>query len=226
MDKIRPANNATSMVCDHGKHRPEKKVIFVSNHVGFIDALILPRFFRSGVIASISASSTLFGSIFSHYAPTLVVERGSNKNTVQLMNRFLSQDARYASMYVFPQGMFAHVNSITRFRSGGFATRYPVQPIVTRYAQDVSSLSLLEMLCYPAVDVTVHVMDVVPREAAEDQDEDQDRGAENDEDPGGRHGEEAAARARLYAERVRRLMASHVSPPLLLSNVDSYDAVD
>jgi len=212
MDKIRPANNATATVSDHGKHPPERKVVFVSNHVGFIDALILPRFIRSGVIASISAASTLFGTIFQRYAPTLVISRGNKLNTVDLMNRFMSEDSRHTSMYVFPQGLFAQIDTLTRFRSGAFATRHPVQPVVTRYRQDVSSLSMLESLCFPRVDVTVHVLDVMPREGVE---------ATPAKDT-----DDAAAKARMYAERVRKHMAAHTSPPLLLSNVQSYDAVD
>lgn len=238
MDKIQPANNATATVSDHGKHRPEKKVVFVSNHVGFCDALILPRFFRSGVIVSKSASSSFFGSIFSYFTPTLVISRGMKQNTVDLMNKFLAEDYKHSSMYVFPQGLFANVHTLTKFRSGAFATRFPVQPIVTRYKQDVSSLSILETLCYPRIDVTVHVLDVMPPPL----DTEVESAAvavssaiatvtvgNNDQSAGeyldGKDGD-ATARARLYAERVRRRMAAHVSPPLLLSNVHSYDTTD
>lgn len=172
-----------------------ERVIYVSNHVSYHDALTLPRFVDSGVIASVSASSSFMGNIFKRFAPTLVISRGSGQNTVDLMRQFLM---RHPSLYVFPQGLLGRWDTLTRFRTGAFALGLPVRPVIAKYRQDVSSMSLFHLLCHPRVDLEVCVMDTM--ECGE--------------------GEEIA----VFAERVRLEMAQYVN--FLLSDVTSHDAVD
>ncbi len=124
---------------------------------------------------------------------TLIIDRGNTKNTVNQMNDFIAN--KKDSLFLFPQGMLGSHTTLTKFRTGAFATNYNVQPVVLKYKQDVSVMTFFQMVCFPRVDVEVIVLDEVPRDV--------DEKVEN------------------YCERIRVLMAK--AGNLEFSRVDSHD---
>lgn len=101
-------------------------------------------------------------------------------------------------MIFCPQGIFSHIWTLPRFRTGAFATKYNVQPLILLYKQNVSSLSMFNILCYPCVDVTVKILPEEKRLI--------DESVNN------------------FSERVRKNIA--IEGNLLLSNVSSRNIVD
>lgn len=167
--------------------------MYVCNHVSYHDALILPRYMRAGILSSKGGMSSTFARVLGAGFNVLMIDRGTSKNTVSQMNDFVKQ--KNDSLFIFAQGMLGSYRTLTKFRTGSFATNYNVQPIVLRYKQDVSSMSFFHILCFPSVDIELTVLDVVPKSES--------------------------STAEEYCERVRHLMAE--SGGFRLSEVDSHD---
>jgi 1-acyl-sn-glycerol-3-phosphate acyltransferase len=107
----------------------EKKV-FVSNHVGYFDAIVLYYILGCGFLSSNGIKEDPFFSNIENIIPVLLVRRGTNQNTVNRMKQFVSD---YGSICLFPEGMFSYPGTIARFRSGAFKINEPIYPIVLKY---------------------------------------------------------------------------------------------
>jgi len=176
-------------------HINENKKVYVTNHCSFLDAIIFPTCVVSGAVASITQIKNTFGKMMMQCTHVYFVERGKNNNNIEKIQKHIEANG---SLTVCPQGMFAHVNTLTHFRTGAFATKFNVQPLIAIYKQDVSSLSMFNILCYPQIDVTVKILPETTK-----------------------HKDESVSD---YAERVRQLMASEGN--FLLSDVSSRDIFD
>jgi 1-acyl-sn-glycerol-3-phosphate acyltransferase len=169
--------------------------IYVLNHCSFLDALITPRIVTCGVIASISNVNNIFGKMMAKCTNVLFVTRGKSENMVQKVEEHVEKNG---SILFCPQSIFSHIKTLPFFRTGAFATKYQVQPMMLLYKQNISSLSMLKILCYPRIDVMLKILPVTKREVNESVQE--------------------------FAERTRRVMAQEGK--LLLSNVSSRDIRD
>lgn len=177
------------------EHLDENKKIYVVNHCSFLDALILPRSIITGAVASVSNINNPFGKLMRECTHIYFVERGKSKNSVKEINDHVDKNG---SLLFCPQGLFAHHQTLPLFRTGAFATKFNVQPLLILYKQNVGSLSMFNILCYPRIDVTIKIL---PTEQKKDNESVQE-----------------------FTERVRCLMAK--SGKLLLSNVSSRDIID
>lgn len=177
------------------EHLDDKKKIYVLNHCSFLDALIVPRCIISGAVASISQANNTFGKMMKECTHVYFVERGKSNNSVEKIQTHVEEKG---SLLFCPQGIFSHIWTLPLFRTGAFATKYKVQPLILLYKQNVSSLSMFKILCHPQVDVTLKILPQVSRGLDESVNE--------------------------FAERVRKNMAKEGN--LLLSNVSSRDIVD
>lgn len=177
------------------EHLDDKKKIYVLNHCSFLDVLIVPRCIISGAVASISQASNSFGKMMKECTHVYFVERGKSNNSVEKIQNHIEEKG---SLLFCPQGIFSHIWTLPLFRTGAFATKYNVQPLLVLYKQNVSSLSMFNILCYPQVDVTVKILPEVTKGVDE--------------------------HVNTFAERVRRNMSQEGN--LFLSNVSSRDIVD
>jgi len=174
---------------------PNIKKSFVCNHVSFHDTLIFNQFPKTGFLASIILKRRFLGKLITSIIPILFIKRGKQKNTVELIDKFIDE---HSSILIFPQGMMTNYKYLTKFRTGAFSTKYPVQPIYLKYDKDVSSITMFGMLCLDSLSVEINVMELVEKNI--------------DESP------------IKYANRVRELMATKGN--FQLSDVESYDVID
>lgn len=175
--------------------------MYVGNHSGEHDALIIPRYIKSGVLASVATQKTLIGRMMIRYTDVLLIERGKSHDTVDLMKDFLGSDD-HPNLFVFPTGIFDQQDTISKFRSGAFATGYPVQPIITKFSKDISSMSISHILMLDSLEVEIHILDTIYNNRN--------------------------LNAKEFAEHVRQEMSKYDTKygKLSLSNVDSHDARD
>lgn len=161
---------------------PTIKKVFVGNHHSEHEALILPLYIKAGVIASISINKTHIGRTMKLYTNTLTIKRGHSKsvtfrtdeeysnllnnkttnisNTVEQMKDFLMNDKNNA-FFVFPTSIFDQYQTLSKFRTGAFAMGFPVQPVIIKYKQDISSMNMLHMLMLERLDVEIIVSDLI-----------------------------------------------------------------
>lgn len=106
------------------------KKVFIANHVGYFDSIILYYILGCGFLSSNSIKNDVFFSRAVDVIPMLLIERGKLKNTVNKMKEFVKQNG---SICIFPEGMFSYPGTISRFRSGAFKIGEPIYPIVLKY---------------------------------------------------------------------------------------------
>lgn len=155
--------NVNSTIDGQEKIKEKSKVVYVVNHVSFYDALTIPRYINSGPIASISVMRHVLVTILSKYTNILFVKRGDQNKTKSIVDQLNEFVDEHSNVIVCPQGLLGKYNTLSKFRTTAFRTKYPIQPVVLKYKQDVSSIQPLHMLLYPRVDIEIHVMDPVSK---------------------------------------------------------------
>jgi len=188
-------SNSESSESSELKKITSSSKVYISNHMCYYDAIILSQYVQCGAIGSAYVMETLLGKILKTFTDIITIVRGTSQNSVQLMNNYLDTGK---SILVFPQGLFGNYNTLTHFRTGAFATRYNVQPIILKYVQDISCLDPVDMLMFDNINVNVHILEPIEK-------------LENESVP-------------EYAERARNIISEHCE--LKLSNVDSRDTFD
>lgn len=104
--------------------------VFIANHVGYFDSIILYYILGCGFLASISIKDDVFFKNAVNILPILLIKRGEQQDTVNRMKKFVKQ---HGSICLFPEGMFSYPGTISRFRSGAFKIEEPIYPIVLKY---------------------------------------------------------------------------------------------
>lgn len=131
-----------------------QKKILISNHVSYYDAFVIGTKIKCGAVMSSSVDNPLV-RIMQKLTECVVITRGEKNNTVRKIESHVDT---HNQIFICPQGIFSHYRTITRFRNGAFSTKYNVQPFIIKYKQNVSSMTLFNMLLFDRVDVDVIVM--------------------------------------------------------------------
>jgi 1-acyl-sn-glycerol-3-phosphate acyltransferase len=173
----------------------DTKKIYVANHCSFVDALIVPRCIIAGAVTSVSNANNPFGKLMAECTHVYFVERGKSNNSVDKIQSHIEKNG---SLILCPQGIFSHISTLPLFRTGAFATNFNVQPILLLYKQNISSLSMFNILFYPRIDATIKILPQTKRNETESVID--------------------------FTERVRMSMAKEGN--LLLSSVSCRDIVD
>ena len=198
LDAIACCLNINSKIIGIDKINPNNKVVYVSNHVCFYDALTIPRHINvGGAIASVSVMRHTTVKIFNKYTNVLFVKRGYASETKSIVDQINDFVNKHNNILICPEGLLGKYNIINKFRTSAFRTNYPVQPIIIKYKQDVSSINPLDILLFPRVDIEIYVLDPIVN---------------------------TTLTPLEYAENTRASMARMCG--LLLSNVDSRDIKD
>lgn len=189
-------------ILDHNNEGEKReKRIFVANHCGEHDAIIIPKIFDTAVIASVAINKTIIGRMMKTYSDVIEIERGIKSDSVQKMEEYLKKDEN-KSLFVFPTSIYDNKNTLSLFRTGAFvvATNVgcPIQPVVIKYKQDISSMDILHILMLKRLDVTVQILDPIYNDSNKS--------------------------PKDFADEVRQVFNKEGG--LLLSNVDSHDVQD
>lgn len=112
------------------KIKNNDKKVFIANHVGYFDSIILYYILGCGFLASSGIKDDIFFKNAVDILPILLIQRGTQQDTVNRMKQFVKQ---HGSICLFPEGMFSYPGTISRFRSGAFKIGSPIYPIVLKY---------------------------------------------------------------------------------------------
>ena len=117
-------------------HDPTKQYIFVSNHISWLDAAILPKAFRQPVraLGKIEMSAIpIFGFIYRNAIVT--VDRSSSEHRSHSIRILRSIISKEISVMVFPEGTFNKTGKpLKEFYNGAFRlaieTNTPIKPVL------------------------------------------------------------------------------------------------
>lgn len=117
--------------------------VFIANHTCHFDFIILFYLLKSGFAATATVKNNIFTKKLLDIIPTYLIEIGKSNNSVAGMKKYVET---YGSICLFPEGMYSHNSTISRFRTGAFHIGYPVYPIVLKYKNYMSDTSLLDFI--------------------------------------------------------------------------------
>ncbi len=146
-----------------GEINSEKR-IYIANHSGEHDAIIIPRYFDTAVISSIVINKTLIGKMMKKYSDVIEIERGVKSNVVDKIENYLNvKDNK--SLFLFPTGIFDNIKTISKFRTGAFVasknTNIPIQIVAIKYKQDISSMDMIHILMFKNLEVEIDILDTI-----------------------------------------------------------------
>jgi 1-acyl-sn-glycerol-3-phosphate acyltransferase len=118
------------------RHDKKKAYIFVSNHISYLDAAIIPKAFRQPVrpLGKVEMSKIpVFGFIYRNAIVT--VDRSSPDNRAKSVRVLKSLISKGISVLVFPEGTFNMTNQpLKEFYDGAFRvaieTQTPLKPVL------------------------------------------------------------------------------------------------
>lgn len=118
------------------KHDRTKSYIFVSNHISYIDAAVIPKVFRQPIrpLGKVEMSKIpVFGFIYRNAIVT--VDRSSASNRAKSVRILTSLIKKGISVLVFPEGTFNMTGKpLKEFFDGAFRvaieTQTPVKPVL------------------------------------------------------------------------------------------------
>jgi len=117
-------------------HDKTKAYIFVSNHISYLDAAIIPKAYRQPVrpLAKVETGKIpVFGFIYRN--ATVTVDRSSTGNRAESVRILESVIKKGISVLVFPEGTFNMTNKpLGEFYDGAFRvaieTQTPIKPVL------------------------------------------------------------------------------------------------
>ena len=160
------------------------KRILIAPHTNYHDALVIGYILNKyslgesiGIIAAPIANSIIFGRAALKVFPHIIVGSGtlfdksdkqpkdSGSGSTSQIEKFFDLYPKESRLMIFPEGMLTHESTLSKFRSGGFVTSYPVQPIIIKYGSKSRIFDLLgfDILCQESIDVEVEVLDPIER---------------------------------------------------------------
>ena len=108
------------------------KKVYVANHTGYLDAIILYYILNCGFLASSLLKEDLLLKNALGIVPLLLIQRGHKQNMVEQMKKFVQH---HGSICIFPEGTFVYPGTLARFRTGAFKIDQPIYPIVIKYSK-------------------------------------------------------------------------------------------
>jgi hypothetical protein len=118
--------------------------IFIANHFGILDGIIMYYILGCGFVTSMPKNN-----IMQHIANILEIifikrGRGKYQNTVLQIKEFIK---KHKSICIFPEGMIPCTGSIIRFRSGVFNVGEPIYPVVLKCKKKIyCDINITEVL--------------------------------------------------------------------------------
>jgi 1-acyl-sn-glycerol-3-phosphate acyltransferase len=107
-------------VCGKRKLSSQKGIFFVTNHVSYLDGIIISSVFPLIFIARGDLKNWPFFGIFSLISDTIFVNRSDPSNLRREIQKISSFLASGTNVILFPEGTTTNGNSITPFKSSFF----------------------------------------------------------------------------------------------------------
>lgn len=117
--------------------------VFIANHTCHLDFLSIFYVLKTGFAATALVKDNPFTKKILDIVPTHLIEIGKSTNAVANMKKYVE---KYGSICLFPEGMFSHPATISRFRTGAFHIGYPVYAIVLKYKNYMADTSILDFV--------------------------------------------------------------------------------
>lgn len=117
--------------------------VFIANHTCYLDFMAIFYVLKTGFASSSTIKNNPLTEKISKIVPTYFIEIGKSSNAVKGMKKYIEDNG---SICLFPEGMFSHNITLTRFRTGAFYIGYPVYPIVLKYKNYMSDTSLFDFV--------------------------------------------------------------------------------
>lgn len=118
--------------------------VFISNHTSYLDFLAIFYVLGTGFVSSSTITDNPLSKRISNIIPTYIVEIGKSQNSVEGMKKYVEE---FGSICLFPEGMLTHNATISKFRTGAFYIGYPVYPIVLKYSNNMTDVSIVDFIC-------------------------------------------------------------------------------
>lgn len=148
------ARDRTSQLGDDETVQSRNAYVIVSNHLGYIDIIVLLAKYRGSFVAQESIEDVPVVGIIATAMQCMFVRDGSSL-TSQLVDRVRKTDACHADvsqpcpgcpscfnkLIIFPEGTTCNGTSMVSFRSGVFNASLPVLPVCIRFPHKHFNLS-------------------------------------------------------------------------------------
>jgi 1-acyl-sn-glycerol-3-phosphate acyltransferase len=139
------------------------KKIYVVNHSNYLDSIICVKALQCGFVGSSIIKELSFLNKFIETYPCLVINRGSTNNSVKQMKEFIDINKK---LFIFPEGLITHNKTLGQFRTGAFATGYPVQPVIIKYDIPINTSidikkCLFDIFSHTEINVTLTFLPII-----------------------------------------------------------------
>mmetsp|Transcript_9780 Transcript_9780/g.41836 ORF Transcript_9780/g.41836 Transcript_9780/m.41836 type:complete len:300 (-) Transcript_9780:1139-2038(-) len=113
----------------------------MSNHVSLVDILLMmsvymPTFVAKEAVRSIPLVGRILTGIQGIFVDRLKTERGNATALVKARQESLAKGERVLPLHLFPEGTTSNGEFMLPFKTGGFVSGNPVQPVIIRYPYD------------------------------------------------------------------------------------------
>jgi 1-acyl-sn-glycerol-3-phosphate acyltransferase len=104
--------------------------VFIVNHTNFLDVMVIYYILKTSFVSSSFVNKHPITSKFQNILPLCFITVGESNNSVSQIKKYVEKNG---SICIFPEGMFSHPATLTKFRTGAFHVGYPVYPIILKY---------------------------------------------------------------------------------------------
>jgi 1-acyl-sn-glycerol-3-phosphate acyltransferase len=155
---------------------PERRAIFVSNHISWLDIIVIGQYFPAYFVAKSDISNWPVIGYLSRQGGTIFIRRGNKqhiKTTAEKMVWLLKQNS---SIIAFPEGTTTKGDEVLHFHASLFQpallTRSAIQPVALQYLGAAKELApfvgdddfvphLIKMLTLDKIEVGVSFLPVI-----------------------------------------------------------------
>jgi 1-acyl-sn-glycerol-3-phosphate acyltransferase len=155
---------------------PERRAIFISNHISWLDIIVIGQYFPAYFVAKSDISSWPVIGYLAKQGDTIFIRRGNKqhiKTTAEKMVWLLKQNG---NIVAFPEGTTTRGDQVLHFHSSLFQpallTRTAIQPVALQYqgeakehapyvGDDVFVPHLIKMLTLDKIEVRLSFLPVI-----------------------------------------------------------------
>ena len=155
---------------------PENGSLLVSNHISWLDIVVIGRFLPAYFVAKSDISGWPIIGFIARQAGTIFIRRGDKKHIREINERMIWLLKQQSNIIAFPEGTTTKGDDVLSFHASLFQpallTKAPIQPIALEYTGSSKELApfvgdddfvthLLRMLRMEKIEVTIAFLPVI-----------------------------------------------------------------